>query len=262
MIVINAATGIFRRWAFPCYMLVLCLALVPATTFAQAGNPDPRLDTVAGELAANEPLIDPDFGVAVRALGLRRTVAMWQWQLTTGAAPVGAHYQALWSQQPIDSSNFDPAHRNPSLPFASAQWWSDSALLNGQLVSPTLLATLDGWQEQAAQVDRLPENLAAIFRVENGVLFTGSDSTQPQIGDLRVSWQALPAGSVHGLALVGDAGLAMAEGAGLIRGMNVEAELPGLAQGARAGSDLAWWLLAAVLLGLALLVMVRRRAGK
>lgn len=261
MIIIHGTPRIFRQRTLPWRVVLLCLALFPATTLAQAANADAQLVAVAGELAASEPLTDPDFGIAVRALGLRRTVQMWQWQLADPAQ--GAEgYTAQWSQQPIDSGTFDAAHRNPVMPFASAQWRSDSALLNGVPVSQALLATLDGWREQAAQVDRLPDNLAAIFRVEDGQLFTGDDNTQPQIGDLRVSWQALPAGSVRGMAVVDESELAMAEGAGLIRGGDVDADLPGLAQGARAGSDLVWWLLAAVLLGLALLALARRRMRK
>lgn len=250
-----------RRQRFVSRTVLLCLALLASSTFAQPADTGVRLDAVVGELAASEPLIDPDFGVAVRALGLRRTVKMWQWQ-RTDSVPGAAGYQAQWSQQSIDSRAFDRAHRNPTMPFASAQWWSNSALLNGRPVSPELLATLDGWQTQAARVDLLPANLAAIFAVEDGMLYSGNDSAQPQIGDLRVSWEALPAGPVHGLALVDDAALAMAEGAGLIRGTNLETELPGLAQGARPGSDLLWWLLAAVLIGVVSLVIVRRRVRK
>jgi len=250
-----------RTQRFALLKALLCLTLLVPTAFAQPVDTDARLGAVAGELAASESLIDPDFGVAARALGLRRTVEMWQWQ-RTDSVPGAASYQAKWSQQSIDSSAFDRAHRNPTMPFASAQWWSNSALLNGRPVSPELLGTLDGWQTQAARVDLLPANLAAIFAVEDGMLYSGNDSAQPQIGDLRVSWQALPAGPVHGLALVDDAALAMAEGAGLIRGTSLETELPGLAQGARPGSDLLWWLLAAVLIGVVSLVIVRRRVRK
>ncbi|PKM07389.1 MAG: hypothetical protein CVV14_08495 [Gammaproteobacteria bacterium HGW-Gammaproteobacteria-4] len=258
----NRMGRVSHRQRFVSRTVLLCLALLASPTFAQPADTGVRLDVVVGELAASEPLIDPDFGVAARALGLRRTVEMWQWQMLPDPVPGAAGYQAQWSQQAIDSSAFDRAHRNPTMPFSTAQWWSDSAFLNGQPVSPTLLATLDGWQQQAVNVDALPENLAAIFRAEKGLLFSGSDSAQPQIGDLRIFWQTLPAGPVHGLAQVDGTVLAMAEGAGLLRGMGADAELPGLARGARPGSDLLWWLLAAVLLALALLVAVRRRARK
>lgn len=235
---------------------LLCLLLLSAVTLAQPATESAKLDVVAGELAASEPLIDPEFGIAVRALGLRRTVEMWQWQLLADAEPGAKRYQAIWSQQPIASVDFDPEHRNPAMPFMSAQWLSGSALLNGQPVSPALLQTLDGWQAQAAKIDLLPENLAAIFRVEDGQLFSGNVSEQPQIGDLRVSWQSLPSGPVRGLVLLNDAGLAMGEGGGLIRGMDVTTELPGLVQGARPGADLAWCLLAGLLLFLAFLLLV------
>lgn len=239
---------------------LLGVLLFSAIALAQPVPPPVVLAPVAGDIAASEPLLDPDFGIAERALGLRRRVEMWQWQLHGDAQLGSERYQAQWSQQPIDSRGFDAAHRNPGMPFSSLQWWSSTALLNGRAVSPSVLATLDGWQPLPPQVDRLPENLAAIFHVEGGALSTGDDSTQPQIGDLRIAWEMLPAGPVHGMALVDDAGLAMGEGASLTRGMVADSELPGLLQGARAGSDLLWWLLAAALFGLAALLIMRWRA--
>ncbi|PIQ37612.1 MAG: hypothetical protein COW59_06175 [Lysobacterales bacterium CG17_big_fil_post_rev_8_21_14_2_50_64_11] len=239
-----------------------CALLCSAIVLAQPAQAPVVLVPIVGELAASEPLLDPEFGIAVRALALHRRVEMWQWQVLADAQPGAERYQAQWSQQQIDSSGFDAAHHNPTMPFASAQWLSASALLNAQPVTPALLATLDGWQPLSPQADRLPENLAAVFRTEAGLLVTGDDSSQPQIGDLRITWETLPAGPVHGMALVDDGGLTLAEGAGLTRGVVAGSELPGLAQGARAGSDLLWWLIAAVLTGLIALLVMRWRARR
>lgn len=244
---------------------VLCTALLltvllPAVSMAQQVPTPAALQAVNGDLAAREPLLDPVFGFSARALGLRRNVEMWQWSEATEGGATAASYRAQWSSTAIDSSNFDADHRNPKMPFVSAQWFSDSALLNGRPVAPALLATLDDWQTQDVQLDSLPENLAAVFRVENGMLSSGEDLSRPQIGDLRISWQVLPAGPVHGYAVVGASGLDMGEGAGLIRGAAIDTDLPGLQQGARPGSDLLWWLLAALLAGALLLGVLLRRA--
>lgn len=241
---------------------MLLAMLLPAVSMAQQVSAPAALQVVNGDLAAREPLLDPVFGIAVRALGLRRSVEMWQWAEVTEGGATTAGYRAQWSSTAVDSSNFDAEHRNPKMPFASAQWFSDSALLDGRPVAPALLATLDGWQPQEVQLDSLPENLAAIFRDENGALLSGDDLNRPQIGDLRISWQVLPAGPVHGYAVVGDSGLGMGEGTGLIRGAATDADLPGLQQGARPGSDLLWWLLAALLVGAGLLGVFLRRARK
>src|SRR3546814_14061628 len=107
-------------------------------------------------------------------------------------------------------------------------------MLVGLLLDPFALFD-DGWRTQDVQLDLLPENLAAIFRVENGLLLSSEDLSRPQIGDLRISWQVLPAGPVHGYAVLDDGGLSMGEGAGLLRGAAIDADLPGLEQGSRAG---------------------------
>lgn len=242
-----------------CRVMLLAAVLLPLASLAQPALAPEQIQPASGDLAAREPLIDPVFGIASRALGLRRRVEMWQWAIDEGAT---TRYQARWSEAAIDSSRFDANHRNPKMPFTSAQWFSDSALLNGRAVSPGLLATLGGWQAQDVQFDLLPENLAAIFRAENGSLVSSDDLSQPQIGDLRVSWQVLPAGPVHGYAAIDDAGLGVGEGAALVRGIATDADLPGLEQGARAGSDLLWWLLAALLVGLVLLGLLLRRTRR
>src|SRR3546814_14201545 len=113
-------------------MAMLIAVVLPALSVAQQAPRSSDLQAANGDLAAREPLLDPVFGVAVRALGLRRSVEMWQWSAPTESGATAARYQAQWSPTAIDSSNFDVDHRNPKMPFASAQWFSDSALLNGR----------------------------------------------------------------------------------------------------------------------------------
>lgn len=217
---------------------------------------------VSGELAVRDTLRDPLFGVSARAPGLRRTVEMWQWQQSRDAAGALA-YQPIWSARAIDSRDFSGAgaHANPPMPFASAQWWAANAVLGGQPVAQELLQGLDGWQTLPADAALLPANLAAVFRAEGDALISGEDLQHPQIGDLRVSWQVLPPGPVHGTAITTEAGLRGGPGTGLVRGVTTGDALPGLAQGARPGSDLLLWLAGAAALSLLLLawLLARRR---
>jgi len=221
---------------------------------------------VSGELAVREELRDPQFGMAARAPGLRRIVAMWQWQEQRDAQGARS-YAPAWSEQPIDSRAFagNGTYANPALPFTSAQWWSATATLGGDPVAPELLATVDDWQALPVDASSLPENLAAVFRVDGDVLFSGEDAQHPQIGDLRVRWQVLPPGPVHGAAERDGSTLRAGAGAALTRGIPSGGELPGLAQGARPGSDLLLWLQAAAALGVLVLLLVlwgRRRSRR
>lgn len=233
-------------------VLVLQLGLSAGETWAQQ-----PLQPVSGELAASDSVGDPVFGMAARALGLRRIVEMWQWQEARDADGARS-YRPIWAEQAIDSRSFagDGSHANPDMPFASAQWWSSTALLGGLSVAPDLLAGLDGWQPVAADDSLLPENLAVVFRAVDGMLISGNDPHAPEIGDLRVHWQVLPAGPVHGDVQLLDDVLHVGSGSGLMRGLAEGGALPGLAQGARPGSDLLLWVGAAA--GLVLLILVVR----
>lgn len=220
---------------------------------------------IAGELAVREVLRDPQFGVSARAPGLRRIVEMWQWQEQRDARGARS-YSPIWSEQAVDSHTFagNGAYANPAMPFASTRWWAASAELNGHAVAPELLATLDDWQTLPADGSALPDNLAAVFRADGDFLYSGEAAQQPQIGDLRVHWQVLPPGPVHGLVRVDGDVLGGGADATLMRGVASGDELPGLAQGARPGSDLLLWLQAAAALSVVLLLALwwRHRRGR
>lgn len=222
-----------------------------------------QMQPVSGELAASESIRDTVFGPAARALGLRRTVEMWQWQEVRDTEGERS-YRPIWAERPIDSRDFagDGSHVNPDMPFASAQWWSSTALLGGLPVAPDLLAGLDGWQPLPADESLLPENLAVVFRADDGLLISGNDPLAPEIGDLRVRWQLLPAGPVHGEAQLIDGVLHVGSGGGLVRGLAEGGALPGLAQGARPGSDLLLWVAGAAALALVVLLLSWGRGRK
>lgn len=129
---------------------------------------------------------DPDFRVETRQFGLDRRVEMLQWRRE------GAGYQPVWNAAPIDSGEFDAAHRNPGeLPIGSERWWSTDATLNGKPLAPDVLRTLGEWREFRPSYRRLPANLAATFQPDGDGLSSSENPLDPQIGDLRVTWREL-----------------------------------------------------------------------
>ena len=127
---------------------------------------------------------------------------MLQWQRDAQGA-----YVTRWSAAQIDSSGFDKQHANPAeLPFNGERWWTRDARLDGQPVSPDLLAALDAWQPYAPNLSQLPPNLAASFGfdhdgLENGGpdgggrdgswLSSSQDPKHPAVGDVRLRWRIL-----------------------------------------------------------------------
>lgn len=122
---------------------------------------------------------------------------MLQWRRDAQGA-----YATQWSAAQIDSSGFDKNHANPAeLPFNGERWWTRDARLDGQPVSPELLAALDAWQAYAPDLRQLPPNLAASFQPDSQWLSTSQNPRHPQVGDVRLHWRVLeharpPAGVV------------------------------------------------------------------
>lgn len=136
---------------------------------------------------------DPDFNLQVNTPVLVRHVEMFQWrEIRIGDS---VHYELDWVDRPLDASHFkEPAgHTNPaSFPLSGKQFDAGLVQLNGFRLSPQLLHALPGSQLVAPDPKLLPENLAASFTAYQDYLVTSAHPGDPRLGDLRVSWDAVP----------------------------------------------------------------------
>jgi Transmembrane protein 43 len=157
---------------------------------------DARKVTLSGKLEIAKPPHDVQLGVTAPAATLLRHVEVFQWQehCDTG----GCHYEKGWFGGTIDSTNFREraGHDNPKAPFSDAKFSAGDVKLNGLQVDPELIAQLVPADFPIRAAD-LPPNLAATFRVQDGVLYAGGDIAHPQVGELRVSYRAAGAGDVE-----------------------------------------------------------------
>lgn len=175
---------------------------------------DGRLVHVSGEAAATDAVTDEEFGVRVPALALRRRVEMYQWQEKRerreesqaggGTRKVTQYrYEMRWDEDLIDSSRFEQrsGHENPrALPYASQTRRAAGVSLGGYTLAPAVAREIGGWEHiPAAQVE-LPPNLAASFRAEERWFVSSSDVGKPMVGDVRVRFERVPAGTVSVIA--------------------------------------------------------------
>ncbi len=169
---------------------------VPASPIDAAN--EGRLVTVSGTLRIPVSAHDSELAVSADALELLRDVQMFQWHEDCAAAT--CTYEPAWSEEPINSSGFrEPAgHENPvRFPFASATFMAREVQL-GDFHVDTALASGD--RKATAfpiDIEQLPPNLAASFRKDGDALYAGADPKQPAIGDLKVSYRVIEAGSVR-----------------------------------------------------------------
>ncbi len=172
-----------------------------ASDEAQAGHG--YLVRVAGPIKVVENPFDAEFGQRAPVPVLIRHVEMFQWREVRLGGDV--HYELDWVDRPVDSSRFaQPAgHTNPErFPVQGKQFDAGQVRVGGYVLSPRVLHALPGSDELVPDVKAVPPNLAASFTLNDRYLTTSAKPAQPRLGDLRVSWEAVPAQEVTVFAQV------------------------------------------------------------
>jgi hypothetical protein len=187
-----------------------------AVVSIEADKVDPakegKLVHVSGRAEASADVADPQFGVAARALRLKRTAEMYQWKEaaeTKTSNNVGGSqtkqttysYSKVWSERPIPSGGFKEAgHRNPdSMPVQTASWDSSSAAVGAFALTSSLLDQLGPYQPMgvdAAAAARASGAPGGPWRAADGALYRGANPADAQVGDVRVRFEQVPAQDV------------------------------------------------------------------
>lgn len=156
--------------------LALLVVWPAAAAWAQAApDDDPR---------PSNALEDTDFRVQSQQFGLERRVEMFQWRRDDDG-----DYARIWNAAPIDSSEFDAAHRNPSrLPVRNREWWVASVTLDGHPLPIDVVRLLGQWQTLRPNFSRLPSGLAKDFQPEGDGLASSDNPLAPSTGDVRITW--------------------------------------------------------------------------
>ncbi|WP_063571682.1 MULTISPECIES: TMEM43 family protein [Luteibacter] len=146
---------------------------------------------------------DPEFNVRADSPILIRHVEMFQWrEITVGGS---THYELDWVDRPIDATNFaKPAgHVNPgAFPIQGRQFEAGEVKLGNFKLSTPIIRAFPGRIDIAPDEHKLPANLAATFQRVDDKLVTSSKPSNPRLGDLRISWEAVPVQSMTVLARI------------------------------------------------------------
>jgi hypothetical protein len=166
---------------------------------------DGKLVHVSGMAQPTTPARDPAFGVTGDGLlRLSRVVEMYQWKEETGShsqesvggsktAETTYTYGQVWSAEPINSGHFkvNAGHQNRPMEFRSAIFDAGEVKLGAWRVDAPLLdrlATFTPLQAQSAP--------PAGYHVAGDGFYRGQDPSQPAIGDVRVTFAAIPAQTI------------------------------------------------------------------
>ncbi len=176
---------------------------------AAAGAIDPafegKLIHVTGPVTVQGQPADADFGVKAAGYALERKTEMFQWKETSSSETrkkLGGgeetvttyHYDKVWSDRALDSGSFKrpDGHRNPPLPVNSRDFTVPSASLGAYALKGEDLSGLgraEAVTPDSATAERLRSRLNKPVTASDTTLFAGQDASNPQVGDLRVSWR-------------------------------------------------------------------------
>lgn len=148
---------------------------------------------VAGRLNVVDAPLDPEFNQHVDTPVLIRHVEMFQWREVRVGTDV--HYEQDWVDRPLDAGRFEkPAgHANPGpFPIQGKQFDAGLVKLGAYALSPALVHALPGGDRIGPDLKSLPANLAASFSPQGDYLLTSTNPAHPRLGDLRISWEAVP----------------------------------------------------------------------
>jgi Transmembrane protein 43 len=180
------------------------------------GSVDPanegKLVHVTGDMKAGVKPNDAEFGVSPDSLRLERKVEMYQWKQESkeetkknlgGSEETVTTYSYAqgWSESPIDSRRFKvpDGHFNPAMRYQSAQFKGGNITFGAFRPNDEVVAMLPASEQvrvDAAMAEALRARVSGPVQAVDGRFYLGADPSAPRIGDMRVSYRAVPAGAV------------------------------------------------------------------
>lgn len=168
-----------------------------------------KLVHLTGAAATTETLADAEFGVAANAIKLRRNVEMYQWkekeesktEKSAGGSSTTTKtysYEKDWSDEVVSSADFqETGHDNPeSMPYESKEEVAQVVTLGAFQLTPSLVAQMDEYEPVQADPAALPEPVKETVKSNEGGYYIGADPKAPQVGDVRIRFEAVNPGPV------------------------------------------------------------------
>ena len=151
-----------------------------------------------GKLVVNEDAKDEAFKINVNSALLSRKVEMYQWDENCDEDN-NCSYSKKWDDTAINSSSFKEGHTNPSMPYDSEIFYSNSVSMGDFSLTKDNLQYLSANKEYTLKQEDAINNSMTI--VDN-YLFKGKGTlSNPEVGDLRIKFNYLEATDVSAVGV-------------------------------------------------------------
>ncbi len=163
-----------------------------------------------GVFKVESPATDPETGFSINAARLKRIVEMFQWEERTkqetkdklgGGQEIRTTYtyERGWKADIIRSEEFqDKSKQNPSsMPLEGETFTSENVTLGAFKLDPPITSRIAGWEpvrptdDVVALVSKRLSTPDKPCAASGGWIYCGKDPAMPQIGDLRMKFEAV-----------------------------------------------------------------------
>jgi len=174
-----------------------------------------KLVHLTGETKTPGLLEDPEFGIAATAIKLIREVEMYQWvevEKSEEKTSVGGTtettttytYQKEWRDSPVDSTRFKvtSGYENPrEMKYRSNTLMAEGVTMGAFDLPAFLVSQIGGATPlQVESLDKAAGDIRAAARLHEGGVYLGANPDSPAVGDLRISFLAVPTGPISVVA--------------------------------------------------------------
>ena len=154
-------------------------------------NNEGKLVAVAGNLEVmDEALTDTKFNISVKSSKLVRKVEMYQWEETEHTDDDDRKtytYEKKWSDDLINSQDFHQAgHNNPgSFPVENQTFQAKDVKVGAFNLTSKQIEKTPASANLSAEGLELSEE----YNYQNNYVTTSKNLDEPEVGDIRISWQ-------------------------------------------------------------------------
>lgn len=156
---------------------------------------DGRVVHITGNLKVSEPLTEPDYGVSVQAVKLKRRVQMYQWveehspreDIPDQQTMKDYYYVTEWRDKLVDSDSFyiRYGHENPKVkPLESIIYIAPYVKLGPFELSDALKAKFNDFEPVTS--DERPDR--SDIKLHLGIYYHCHDVWNPEVGDIRIQF--------------------------------------------------------------------------
>lgn len=143
-----------------------------------------KIVSVNGKIKIDHNLSDDTLGINIEALKLKRVVEMYQWEEDCDEK---CTYEKVWSDEVIDSSDFEEEHKNPeTMPYETKEYIYSGKM--GEFEIPSeLISKLPYEKTIPLEVLQGKYNNYGNLNIDGSYLRNYSE--KPKIGDFRISYK-------------------------------------------------------------------------